>query len=185
METSPCCNSVAGYHADRNIFFAHATTAHWAVVPRTKFCSNHCIRIELSETKPGNEISIQFEFRWKPVSETGPRTVTVHSLIERFLTKPLSHQRSIAISNILWHRSVGLKAFTVIRSENANTLQWHHNEYNGVSNHQPRDCLLNQIFRQRSKKTSKLRVTGLCAGNSPVTGEFPAQWASYAENVSI
>ena len=31
----------------------------------------------------------------------------------------------------------------------------------------------------------KLRVTGLCAGNSPVTGEFPAQMASNAENVSI
>ena len=37
----------------------------------------------------------------------------------------------------------------------------------------------------RSKKTSTLRVTGLCAGNSPVTGEFPAQRASNAENVSI
>ena len=36
-----------------------------------------------------------------------------------------------------------------------------------------------------SKKTPKLRVTGLCAGNSPVTGEFPAQMASSAENVSL
>ena len=45
--------------------------------------------------------------------------------------------------------------------------------------------LLNQLFRRRSKKTSKLRVTGLCAGNSPATGEFPAQMASNAENVSI
>ena len=35
------------------------------------------------------------------------------------------------------------------------------------------------------KKTSMLRVTGLCEGNSPVTGEFPAQGASNAENVSI
>ena len=35
------------------------------------------------------------------------------------------------------------------------------------------------------KKTSKLRVTGLCAGNSPWTGEFPEQMASNAENVSI
>ena len=34
-------------------------------------------------------------------------------------------------------------------------------------------------------KTSKLRAAGLCAGNSPGTGEFPAQMASYAENVSI
>ena len=39
--------------------------------------------------------------------------------------------------------------------------------------------------RRRSKKTSKLRVTGLCAGNSSVTGEFLAQRVSNAENVSI
>ena len=47
------------------------------------------------------------------------------------------------------------------------------------------DCLLNRLFRRRSKKTSKLRVTGLCAGNSLVTGEFVPQRASNAENVSI
>ena len=35
------------------------------------------------------------------------------------------------------------------------------------------------------KKTSKLRVTGLSAGNSPVTGEFPIQKAINAENNSI
>ena len=35
------------------------------------------------------------------------------------------------------------------------------------------------------RKISKLRITGLCAGNTPVAGEFPAQMASYAENVSI
>ena len=66
-----------------------------------------------------------------------------------------------------------------------NVLQWRHNERDGVSNHQPHDCLLNGLFRRRSKKTSKLRVTGLCAGNSPVTGEFPAQRANNAENISI
>ena len=64
-------------------------------------------------------------------------------------------------------------------------LRWRHNERDGVLNHQPHDCLLNRRFRRRSKKTSKLRVTGLWAGNSPVTGEFPAQRASNAENVSI
>ena len=65
------------------------------------------------------------------------------------------------------------------------SLRWHHNDHAGVSNHQPHGCLLNRLFRRKSKKTSKLRVTGLCAGNSPGTGEFPAQMASYAENVSI
>ena len=61
------------------------------------------------------------------------------------------------------------------------SLQWRHNGRDGVSNHQPHDCLLNRLSRCRSEKTSKLHVTGLCAGNSPVTGEFSAQKASNAE----
>ena len=65
------------------------------------------------------------------------------------------------------------------------TLQWRHHGRDSVSNHQPHDCLLDRLFRRRSKKISKLRVTGLCAGNSPATGEFPAQRASNTENVSI
>ena len=64
-------------------------------------------------------------------------------------------------------------------------LHWRHNGRDSVSNHQPHDCLLNRLFRRRSKKTSKLHVTGLCVGNSPGTGEFPAQMASNAENISI
>ena len=67
----------------------------------------------------------------------------------------------------------------------AEALRWRHNGHDGVSNHQPHDCLLNRLFRRRSKKTSKFRVTGHCAGNSPGTGEIPAQMASNAENVSI
>ena len=46
------------------------------------------------------------------------------------------------------------------------SLQWRHNGHDSVSNHQPYDCLLNCLFRRRSKKTSKLRVTG------PLSGEF-------------
>ena len=64
-------------------------------------------------------------------------------------------------------------------------LQWRHNEREGVSNHQSHDCLVNRLFRLRSNKTSKLRVTGLCEGISPVTLEFPAQRACNAEKVSI
>ena len=40
-------------------------------------------------------------------------------------------------------------------------------ERNGISYRQPHDSLLNRLFRRRSKKTSKLRAIGLCAGNSP------------------
>ena len=46
-------------------------------------------------------------------------------------------------------------------------LQWRHFDHDGVSNHQPHGCLLNRLFRRRSKKTLKLRATGLCVGNSP------------------
>ena len=65
------------------------------------------------------------------------------------------------------------------------TLQWHHNGRNGVLNHRRLDCLLKRLFKRRSKKTSMLRVTGLCEGNSPMTDECPAQRASNTENVSI
>ena len=65
------------------------------------------------------------------------------------------------------------------------TLQWGHNEPNGVSNHRCLGGLLNRLFRRRSKKTSKLRVTGLCAGDSPMTSELPSKRASNAENASI
>ena len=63
------------------------------------------------------------------------------------------------------------------------SLRWRHN--GRVSYHQPHDCLLNRLFRRSSMKTSKLRVTGLCAGYSPVTGEFQTQMSSNAENISI
>ena len=75
-------------------------------------------------------------------------------------------------------RAIGLRDITC-------TLQWCHNERHGVSNHRRLYCLLNRLLRPRSKKASKLRVTGLCEGNSPVTGEFPTQRASNAENVFI
>ena len=78
------------------------------------------------------------------------------------------------------------------------SLQWRHNERDGVSNHRCLHCFkqwrhrwfetpsrLNCCFWRRSKKTSKLRVTDLCAGIWPLTVEFPAQKASNAENVSI
>ena len=45
-------------------------------------------------------------------------------------------------------------------SMNLNSLHWRHN-------------LLNRLLGRRSEKTSKLRVTGLCVGNSPGPVNFP------------
>ena len=89
------------------------------------------------------------------------------------------------------------------------TVQWRHNKRYGVSNHRRIDCLLTFFsgVDQRKNQSNMLRyktcldtkpvlyqdrfcsltlyVTGLCVGNSPVTGEFPAQRASNAEKVSV
>ena len=90
-------------------------------------------------------------------------------------------------SDVCWSWEVisALPSGPVWSVEGKAILQWRHNGHDGLSNHQPHDCLLNHLLRLRSKKTSKLHVTGLYAGNSPVTGEFPAQMASNAEKVSI
>ena len=60
------------------------------------------------------------------------------------------------------------------------SLQLHHNERDGVSNHQPHDCLpfIQGVDPIKSQSSASL-------GDSPVTGEFPTQKASNAENVSI
>ena len=55
-------------------------------------------------------------------------------------------------------------------------LQWRHDEH---------DCLLNRLFKPSSKIKSKLRVSGLCERNLPVSGGFRSQRASNAGNVSI
>ena len=75
--------------------------------------------------------------------------------------------------------------FLVLGTPCVHPLQWRHHECYGISNHQPHDCLISRLFRHRSKKTSKLRITGFCEGNPSVTGEFPAQRASNTENISI
>ena len=36
----------------------------------------------------------------------------------------------------------------------SSSLQWRHNEHDGVPNHQPQDCLLNRLSNRRSKRTS-------------------------------
>ena len=69
--------------------------------------------------------------------------------------------------------------------QSTKSLHWCHNECDGISNHRPHDCLFRRLLRHRSKKTSKLCITGLCEGNSPVTSEFPSQRASNTGIASI
>ena len=62
--------------------------------------------------------------------------------------------------NLLWPYSTMELAAPISVQD---SLQWRHNGRDSVSNHQPHDCLLNRLFRRRSKKPPKLRVTGFCA----------------------
>ena len=110
------------------------------------------------------------------------------NMILLFVNVFVNNKSLTLINNILSHKKLEMHGWvisTVATDALVLTLPWRHNQRDGISNHQSHDCLLNHLFRCRSKKTSKLRVTGLCVGNSPVTSEFPAQRASDAENVSI
>ena len=116
-------------------------------------------------------------FLWsapEPTVEQAIETLVIWDAIELIITSWRSYDVT-ATSHYLNHWGLIFQ----------HPSQWRHNELDGVPDHQLHDCLLNRLFMRRSKKTSKIRVTGLGEGNSPVTGEFPAQRASNAENVSI
>ena len=105
-----------------------------------------------------------------------------HKTSELCITGPLLRESPNGCCLPPYKGPVMWKAF---RCYDLSTLHWHHSGHNGISNHQPQDCLFKHLLRRRSKKASKLRVTGLCAGNLPGTGEFPAQMASNADYFSI
>ena len=58
METSPCSNSVTGHQIATNFCTCHDSTA---VVPCTKFCSDHCIGIEMRAKRNFYRIWIAME----------------------------------------------------------------------------------------------------------------------------
>ena len=119
-----------------------------------------------------------------PISIQGWSLLWVYQVCKQWIcTDREISSSSVSRFSLAWHCRSGWQLTRSLYTQVA--LQWRHNGHDSVSNHQPHHCLLSGLFRHRSKKTSKLRVTGLCAGNSPGTGEFPAQMASYAENVPI
>ena len=109
---------------------------------------------------------------------------TLHTLRKLSLKAPILSDRLLGDKP---SQESMLTVFTDVymRHWGMGVLQWRRNGHDGVLNHQPLDCILNRLLGADKKKTSKLRIPGLCVGNSPVIGEFPAQRASNAENVSI
>ena len=106
-------------------------------------------------------IDLWYSIRW------GKRYALLMGLyrcLTRHTIHTMTYKRSFWFVGFCW----GLVMVNLPITLRANSsLHWRHNDHDGVSNHQPHDCLLNRLFGRRLKKTSKLRVTGLCAGKSP------------------
>ena len=64
----------------------------------------------------------------------------------------------------------------VCKGSDVKTLQWRHNGCNSFSDHQPHDCLLNHLFRRRSKKISKLHALAFVWGIHQGLVNSPHKW---------
>ena len=66
-------------------------------------------------------------------------------------------------------------------------LSWHYSDVimSTMASQIPSITIVYSTVTSGADQGKQFRVTGLCEGNSPVTGEFPAQRASNAENISI
>ena len=102
----------------------------------------------------------------------------------RWLRYAVEEDKNKSISDSQYHGCWWPGNTRLQMAKGPKALQWRYNERNDVLNHRRLVCLFNRLFKPDKKKMSKLRITGLCEGNSAVTGEFPARRASNAENVS-
>ena len=77
----------------------------------------------------------------------------------------------IFVTTLKWGGSFGERLVIPYLSDTFGSLVHHYSDViiSKIASQITSNCLF------KSKKTSKLHVTGLCEGNSPVTGEFPAQ----------
>ena len=94
--------------------------------------------------------------RWIPRTKGQLRGKCFHLMTSSCMLKLVPNHNQSGLSN--WGSDL------LIRLISIHSLLWRHNGHDGVSNHQPHNCLLNRLFRRISKKTSKLRVTGFVWG---------------------
>ena len=80
------------------------------------------------------------------------------------------------IRNILFLKDCIVYDETRVYFQGPKTLQWHHNRHDGISNHQPHDCLLNQLFKAQIKENIK------APRHWPLWGEFTSErWISHTK----
>ena len=107
---------------------------------------------------------------------TGPFARLVYSLkyffvVMRYLKNIIIRKNMLKISSV--QQRIGKLTRDVTSYIGHVSLQWHHNERDGVSKHRHLNGLPNCLFRRRSKKTWKLHITGLCEGNPPLIATVP------------
>ena len=107
-----------------------------------------------------------------------------HKCVEQCISIPWYTSLSCNTSCAYKWLPITICAVSLWRHSNTTSLHWRHNDHDGVSNHQPHGCSLNRFQTQIKENIKAPRHWPLC-GEFTGTGEFPAQRASYAENVSI
>ena len=125
---------------------------------------------------------VLFHGRWELAKYHGTSRVNASGLAVKF-----RHRSRLD----LYHNLQWISAYCDWRGNLERHKVWfHYNDVimNTISSQITSPAIVYQTVRSgpdQRKHQSSIRVTGLCAGNSPGTGEFPIQMASNAANVSI
>ena len=126
-------------------------TAPWAFA--WNFKSSPCNFVEFLWTFPGISKELEITF---------PVHISLVSLW--FWTEMCAHCPKYHINSVKFHAKCHGSVYFVDDISKCwislVSLQWHHNRHDFVSNHRRLDCVLNRLYRRRSKKASDLRVTG-------------------------
>ena len=132
-----------------------------------KFRSDHCLR------------QWNYPKRDKLFLQSGYRNKKLHCHISRELCTWVILWWFV----VVWYQFIYAcySAGLLFTKKTASSLQWRQNGRDGVSNHQPHDCLLNRLFRQRKHQSaaSLAFVRGIhrWAVNSP--HKWPVTWIMF------
>ena len=147
---------------NKQIIFIHSCT--FGGIFDTTTCSSMHLPADKTPI-PWNAMSNCVTFRVFHIAKDVVGKITADDGIHKILVA--SSLIGSDLNQMIWESTDKTDQDTIdISTVGTHLLRWRHNDHAGVSNHQPHGCLLNRLFRRKSKKTSKLRATGLCVGNS-------------------
>ena len=181
-------------HAHINVYFNDLFITIYVLHMRFRIYHNICISLNLIALKPITNHSHSsfhkftvpkylysygtvFSFKEREILPEWKLLILIGKSIE-FAFKGPMYNELVLVEVVAWRRQATSHCI------NQYSLQRRHNVHEGVSNHPSHHCLLKRLFRWRSKKTSKLRVTSFVRG----IHRWPMNCrtkASNAENCSI